>query len=71
MHTLLLLLLLLHLLTLLLLLLLQVLEVMWDESVGLCLTPQAFSNIPQAGDLWNNINLQFWENILPGLDALG
>jgi hypothetical protein len=48
-----------------------VLEVMWEETVGLCLTPQAFSNIPQGADIWNNINLQFWENILPGLDALG
>lgn len=49
----------------------QVLEVMWDESVGLCLTPQSFSNIPQACDVWNHINVQFWEYILPGCDALG
>lgn len=37
---------------------LQVLEVMWDEDVALCLTPQAFSNIHPTADIWNNINLQ-------------
>jgi hypothetical protein len=36
----------------------QVLEVMWDEDVALCLTPQAFSNVRSSGDLFNNINLQ-------------
>lgn len=36
----------------------QVLEVMWDDDVALCLTPQAFSNIHPTADIWNNINLQ-------------
>jgi hypothetical protein len=36
----------------------QVLEVMWDEDVALCLTPQAFDNLHQGGDIFNNINVQ-------------
>jgi hypothetical protein len=36
----------------------QVLEVMWDDDVALCLTPQAFTNIHPTADIWNNINLQ-------------
>jgi hypothetical protein len=36
----------------------QVLEVMWDDDVTLCLTPQAFSNIHPSADIWNNINVQ-------------
>jgi hypothetical protein len=36
----------------------QVLEVMWEDDVSLCLTPQAFSNIHPSADIWNNINLQ-------------
>lgn len=44
---------------------------MWDESVALCLTPQAFFNIDQGADIWNNINVQFWFYVLPGCDALG
>jgi hypothetical protein len=36
----------------------QVLEVMWDDDVALCLTPQAFSNIHPTADIWNNINVQ-------------
>lgn len=39
----------------------QILEALWDESTSLCLTPQAFSNIVPASDLFNNINTQFWE----------
>ena len=39
----------------------KVLEVLWDDSVALCLTPQAFSNIDPRGDIFNNINQQFWE----------
>ncbi len=38
----------------------QVLEVMWDEKVALCLTPQAFSNVSPHADIFNNINEQFW-----------
>lgn len=34
---------------------------MWDDSLSLCLTPQAFSNINPRCDIFNNINLQFWE----------
>jgi hypothetical protein len=50
---------------------LQVLEAMWDESISLCLTPQAFSNINPGADIFNNINQQFWRYVLPGCDALG
>jgi hypothetical protein len=52
-------------------LLLQVLEAMWDDSCSLVLTPQAFSNINPKADIFNNINQQFWEYVLPGCDALG
>jgi hypothetical protein len=48
-----------------------VLEAMWDESISLCLTPQAFSNINPGADIFNNINQQFWQYVLPGCDALG
>ncbi|KAI8463461.1 MAG: glycosyl hydrolase family 9-domain-containing protein [Monoraphidium minutum] len=47
------------------------LEVLWDDSVALCLTPQAFSNADAAADVFNNANAQFWELVLPGCDALG
>lgn len=50
---------------------LQVLEAMWDDSISLCLTPQAFSNINPGSDIFNNINQQFWQYVLPGCDALG
>jgi hypothetical protein len=36
----------------------HVLEVLWDDSVGLVLTPQAFNNICPGTDIWNNINPQ-------------
>lgn len=49
----------------------QVLEAMWDDSCSLVLTPQAFSNINPKVDIFNNINQQFWEYVLPGCDALG
>lgn len=50
--------------------LLQVLEVMWDEDVALCLTPQAFSNIHPTSDIWNNINLQVsLERIIPTISG--
>lgn len=49
----------------------QVLEAMWDDSCSLVLTPQAFSNINPKADIFNNINTQFWEYVLPGCDALG
>jgi len=32
---------------------------MWEDDIALCLTPQTFSNISVAGDLFNNINK--WE----------
>lgn len=44
---------------------------MWDDDTSLCLTPQAFNNINPNADIFNNINQQFWEYILPGCDALG
>lgn len=44
---------------------------MWDDSCSLVLTPQAFSNINPRADIFNNINQQFWEYVLPGCDALG
>jgi len=44
---------------------------MWDDSCSLVLTPQAFSNINPKADIFNNINQQFWEYVLPGCDALG
>eukprot|EP00955_Chlamydomonas_euryale_P087271 364282-Chlamydomonas_euryale.AAC.11 len=50
---------------------LQTLEVMADEELMLCLTPQAFHNINAEGDLFNNINKQFWEYWLPGAFAWG
>jgi hypothetical protein len=43
----------------------QVLEVMWDDDVALCLTPQAFSNIHPTADIWNNINVQVRSIRLP------
>eukprot|EP00775_Hariotina_reticulata_P006654 gene6654-6879_t len=49
----------------------KILEVMTDESVSLCLSPQGFSNVNPAIDIYNNNNQQFWEYVLPGLDALG
>jgi cellulose synthase/poly-beta-1,6-N-acetylglucosamine synthase-like glycosyltransferase len=50
---------------------LRVLEVMWDDSVGLCLTPQKFRNVEPNADIFNNINQQFWQYVLPGCDAWG
>ena len=34
---------------------------MLDDGAALCLTPQAFSNVVAAADVYNNANLQFWE----------
>ena len=34
---------------------------MLDDGAALCLTPQAFSNVVAAADVFNNANLQFWE----------
>ncbi len=45
---------------------LQVLEVMQDDNMALCLTPQCFHNIQPETDLFNSINVQFWEYWLPG-----
>ncbi len=33
--------------------------------------PQAFNNINPSSDIFNNINQQFWEYVLPGCDAWG
>ncbi len=45
---------------------LKLLEVMQDEGIALCLTPQGYHNVRPDGDIFNNINLGFWEYILPG-----
>jgi hypothetical protein len=37
-----------------------------DESIALCLTPQGYHNIRPGTDIFNNVNLGFWEYILPG-----
>lgn len=39
----------------------QILEIMIDDDIALCLTPQAFHNIDPGIDLFNAINVQFWE----------
>ncbi len=42
-----------------------------DDEIALCLSPQSFHNIHKDGDLFNNINKQFWECWLPGAFAWG
>jgi hypothetical protein len=37
-----------------------------DEGCALCLTPQGYHNVRPDGDIFNNVNLGFWEYILPG-----
>ena len=37
------------------------LEVMMDDELQLCLSPQAFYNADAQADLFNSINAQFWE----------
>lgn len=49
----------------------KVLEIMADDSVSLCLTPQGYHNVLPDSDIFNNVNLAFWEYILPGYDAWG
>jgi hypothetical protein len=49
----------------------KLLEVMTDDSIALVLSSQGFSNVDPATDIFNNTNQQFWEYVLPGLDALG
>jgi hypothetical protein len=49
----------------------DILAVMTDPHTALCLSPQAFDNIIQERDIFNNINLQFWEYWLPGAAAWG
>jgi hypothetical protein len=49
----------------------DILAVMTDPTIALCLSPQAFDNINQDRDIFNNINLQFWEYWLPGAAAWG
>jgi hypothetical protein len=39
-----------------LLLLAQILEVMCDDGIALCLSPQGFSNVNPATDIYNNAN---------------
>lgn len=40
---------------------LQILEVMLDDNIALCLSPQGFSNVNPKTDIFNNTNQQFWE----------
>lgn len=47
----------------------RILEVMSDDDIALCLTPQAFHNVNAQTDIFNNLNLSFWEYMLPGTDA--
>ncbi len=45
-----------------------------DPRTDLCLTPQCFSNVDLAGDLFNNINLQVrvgWGPSAPGFSCSG
>ena len=49
----------------------KILEVMVDDDCALCLTPQGFNNVDAQSDIFNNLNLSFWEYMLPGTDALG
>lgn len=44
----------------------KILEVMVDDDVALCLTPQGFNNVDAQSDIFNNLNLSFWEYMLPG-----
>eukprot|EP00882_Tetradesmus_deserticola_P019851 GHRQ01021394.1.p1 GENE.GHRQ01021394.1~~GHRQ01021394.1.p1 ORF type:complete len:117 (-),score=19.98 GHRQ01021394.1:751-1101(-) len=44
----------------------KILEVMLDDDCALCLTPQGFNNVEAQCDLFNNLNLSFWEYMLPG-----
>jgi cellulose synthase/poly-beta-1,6-N-acetylglucosamine synthase-like glycosyltransferase len=34
-------------------------------------TLQSFHNVDAAADIWNHVNPQFWQYVLPGCDALG
>jgi hypothetical protein len=39
----------------------KLLEVMTNDEIALCLSPQGFSNVDPATDIFNNTNQQFWE----------
>jgi hypothetical protein len=39
----------------------KLLEVMTNDDTALCLSPQGFSNVDPATDIFNNTNQQFWE----------
>jgi hypothetical protein len=42
-----------------------------DESLDLVLFPQSFTNQDPNADVFNHINAQFWEYLLPGLHRWG
>lgn len=44
----------------------RVLEVMADPDIALCLTPQNFDDVKASYDIFNCLNLSFWEYMLPG-----
>ncbi|WIA15640.1 hypothetical protein OEZ85_002267 [Tetradesmus obliquus] len=48
----------------------RVLEVMADKDIALCLTPQNFDDVKASYDIFNCLNLSFWEYMLPGTDAV-
>ncbi|KAF6266301.1 glycosyltransferase like family 2-domain-containing protein [Scenedesmus sp. NREL 46B-D3] len=48
----------------------RVLEVMADQDIALCLTPQNFDDVKASYDIFNCLNLSFWEYMLPGTDAV-
>lgn len=50
---------------------LKALECMIEDRIALTLTPQGFHNVSAQRDIFNNLNLSFWEYILPGCDAFG
>lgn len=39
----------------------KLLEVMTNDDIAMCLSPQGFSNVDPATDIFNNTNQQFWE----------
>ncbi|WIA35221.1 hypothetical protein OEZ86_003683 [Tetradesmus obliquus] len=49
----------------------KVLRVLQDDRFDLVLTPQKFTNVTPYADVFNHLNPQFWEYILPGLTTLG
>ncbi len=49
----------------------RMLEVMVNREIALCLSPQCFHNSDLDSDLYNNINMFFWDQWICGADAWG